>query len=359
MKKLVIYIPSIESGGVEKNLFYISDYLLKKNIDLYVVTANRNKKKFFNNKIKFISPKNNKWNNSTRLMKTLICLSLFLKTPTIRNTPVFSFQSNISAIIISKILGLKVIIRLNTSTEKYIDSQIKKIIFNFFYSMSDKIIVNSLKFKKNLKKTLKLNSVLIYNPIKIENKKKVLIKYFSNFKGIKILSIGRLTDQKDQIIILKSLKILVQKKLNFRFLLIGAGDKGSELKNFVKKNNLSNYVRFAGFKMNAFKYIRSSDLFILSSKFEGLPNVLIEAQVQGVPIISSNCSTGPNEILQNGRLGSLFKVGNYNSLSKLILNFYNNKNSYLKKANLAKKFLYRYDYKTNLDKYYFLLKKIL
>jgi len=359
MKKLVIYIPSIESGGVEKNLFYISDYFLKKNIDLYIVTANRNKKRFFNSKIKFISPKNNNWNSSSRLIKTLICLSLFLKTPTIRNTPVFSFQSNISAIIISKILGLKVIIRLNTSTEKYIDGQTKKFFFSFFYSMSDKIIVNSLEFKKNIKKTLRLNSILIYNPIKIENKKKVLIKYFSNFKGIKILSIGRLTDQKDQIIILKSLKILVQKKLNFRFLLIGAGNKGRELKNFVKKNNLSNYVRFAGFKVNAFKYIRSSDLFILSSKFEGLPNVLIEAQVQGVPIISSNCSTGPKEILQNGRLGSLFKVGNYISLSKLILSFCKNKNSYLEKANLAKKFLYRYDYKKNLDKYYVEIKKIL
>ena len=111
--------------------------------------------------------------------------------------------------------------------------------------------------------------------------------------------------------------------------------------------------------MDAFRYIRFSDLFILSSKFEGLPNVLIEAQLQGIPIISSDCSTGPKEILQNGKLGSLFKVGNYISLSKLIINFYDNKKFYLKKANLGKKFLYRYDYEKNLNKYYFVIKQLL
>jgi glycosyltransferase involved in cell wall biosynthesis len=359
MKKLVIYIPSIESGGVEKNLFYISDYFLKKKIDLYILTASKNKKKFFNKKIKFISPKNNKWDNSSRFIKTLVCLSLFISVLPKRNISVFSFQSNVSAIILSKILGLKIIIRLNTSTKKYINNQTKKFLYKFFYSMCDKIIVNSLEFKKNLKKVLKLNTIIIYNPIKNEKTKQLTIKYFSNFNGIKILSIGRLTDQKDQITILKSLKILVQKKINFRFFLIGGGDKANELKQYVKNNDLSNYIRFSGFKMDAFKYIRSSDLFILSSKFEGLPNVLIEAQLQGIPIISSDCSTGPKEILQNGRLGSLFKVGDYISLSKLILNFYKNKKIYLKKANLAKKFLFRYNYEKNLDKYYAEIKKIL
>ena len=99
MKKLVIYIPSIESGGVEKILFYISDYFLKKKIDLYILTANTNKKKFFSNKINFISPKNNKWINSSRFIKTLICLNLFISTLPLRNISVFSFQNTQSRLI--------------------------------------------------------------------------------------------------------------------------------------------------------------------------------------------------------------------------------------------------------------------
>ena len=79
--------------------------------------------------------------------------------------------------------------------------------------MSDKIIVNSLRFKKELKILLRLNSKYIPNPINLTKKfKKKKIRYFTKFKGLKVLSIGRLTDQKNQITILKSLKILKEKK---------------------------------------------------------------------------------------------------------------------------------------------------
>ena len=68
-----------------------------------------------------------------------------------------------------------------------------------------------------------------------------------------------------------------------------------------------------------------SDLFVLSSKYEGLPNVLIEAQKNSLPIISSNCMTGPKEILLDGKLGHLFQVGNYNDLFNKIILFIKNK----------------------------------
>ena len=334
MKKLIIYIPSIEGGGVEKNLYYISNYLSKKNIDIYIVTANTNHKKFFNNKIKYICPDSLKWNNSSRFIKTLICLALIIKKLPLKNISILSFQSNVSAIILSKLFNLKIIIRLNTSTDKYIKNLIKKFFFKTIYSMSDMIIVNSLEFKRNLHKVLKINSIQIFNSIKYKDfNKKLRIDYFKNFNGIKILSIGRLTDQKDQITILKCLNILKNKEINFRFYLIGEGYKLNMLKQYVKDQKLSKNVKFAGYKSNAFKYIQSADLFVLSSKYEGLPNVLIEAQSLNVPIISSDCSTGPKEILLQGKLGYLFKVGNYLSMSKLIIDFSKDKKNFYIKQN--------------------------
>ena len=360
MKKIAIYIPSIEGGGVEKNLFYISAYLVKKNIDVSIITANKNKKKLFNKKINFISPKSNRWNKSSRIVKTFICLGLLIGKLSLKKTLIFSFQSNISAIIASKILRTKIIIRLNTSPDKYINNHIKKIFFKTFYSMSNKIIVNSLEFKKNLNEILQIKSSHVFNPVKkIKNNERLKISFFSNFKGLKIMSIGRLTDQKDQITILKSLSILKDKKINFRFFLIGTGYKMKELNAYIKNYNLTNYIKLVGYKPDAFNYIKSSDLFILSSKFEGLPNVLIEAQFQGVPIISSNCRTGPKEILLNGKLGSLFKVGDYISLSKNIISYKKNKKIYLKKAKLASRYLYRFDYKKNLDNYYNIINRML
>jgi glycosyltransferase involved in cell wall biosynthesis len=360
MKKIAIYIPSIETGGVEKNLFYISNYLAKKNITIYIITANKNKKNFFNNKVKLICPKSSKWNNSSRIIKTLICLGLIITKLPLKNISILSFQSNVSAIILSKLFSLKIIVRLNTSTNKYINNFIKRIFFKKIYSMSDAIIVNSLEFKKNLKKKLNLNSIQIFNPIKFKKiNKKLKMNYFKNFEGIKILSIGRLTDQKDQITILKSLKILKKNKINFKFYLIGAGYKLNELKQYVRDQQLTANVKFAGYKSYAQDYISFSDLFVLSSKYEGLPNVLIEAQIQNIPIISSNCSTGPKEILLNGKLGNLFKVGDYISLSKMIINFSKNKKFFLNKAKLAKKYLYRFDYEKNLSKYQSIINKIL
>ena len=88
---------------------------------------------------------------------------------------------------------------------------------------------------------------------------------------------------------------------------------------------MQDYVKLIGYKNNPFKYINSSDLFILSSKYEGLPNVLIESMFLKKSVISSDCPTGPKEILNNGKYGSLFKVGDYKTLSRLIVNFKKNK----------------------------------
>ena len=111
----------------------------------------------------------------------------------------------------------------------------------------------------------------------------------------------------------------------------------------IKRLNLSKNVKLVGFKKNAEKYISKSDIFVLSSKFEGLPNVLIEAQKYSVPIISSNCPTGPSEILMNGKLGELFPVGNFQILANKLLNFSINKKILNKKAIYAKKYLKRFD----------------
>ena len=97
--------------------------------------------------------------------------------------------------------------------------------------------------------------------------------------------------------------------------------------------------------------MKQYDLFILSSKYEGLPNVLIEAQMALTPIISSDCPSGPKEILLNGKLGILFKTGDHIDLSKKILIFKNNRKKFKNKALLATKYLSRFDYETNLHKY--------
>ena len=127
--------------------------------------------------------------------------------------------------------------------------------------------------------------------------------------------------------------------------------------NFINKNRLEKNVKIINFQNNPYKYIKKSNLFVLSSKFEGLPNVLLEAITLKKFVISSNCPTGPNEILTNGKGGELFNVGDYKALSEKILLYYKNRIILQKKINYSFKSLHRFDYYLNLKRYLDIVKR--
>ena len=327
-KSLIFFCPSLEEGGVEKNLINISNSL-SKNYKVSIITANKDKKKFFSKNIKFISTKKFNFNNINRFLKGIVSSILLFKNFR-RNDIIFSFQSNVLAIILAKFLKGKVIIRSNTSPSKYVNSLFKKILFKLFFKASDKIVVNSEEFKKEFYKFFKIKPIIIYNPIenisylrKMSYKKK--IKLFKNRNTLTILSVGRLVKQKDHMTILRAINNIKFKK-KIKFYLIGKGDQKDLLQEYIRKNNLSKIIKLLGYQKNIYPYLKQADLFVLSSKYEGLPNTLIEALSFGVPILSTDCKTGPKEILNEPKHGKLFKVGDYMSLSNLILKFKKKKN---------------------------------
>ena len=126
-------------------------------------------------------------------------------------------------------------------------------------------------------------------------------------------------------------------------------------------NNLKNKVKLSGFKSNPYPYIKMANLFILSSRYEGLPNVLLEAQYLKKFIISTDCPTGPKEILLNGKLGDLIKVGNQKQLEERILHYHKNKNNLIikNKIKLGKENIQRFNFELNCQKYYKIVKKYL
>ena len=99
-------------------------------------------------------------------------------------------------------------------------------------------------------------------------------------------------------------------------------------------------------------YLKQSDVFVLTSIYEGLPNVLLEALTLKRFVISSDCPTGPKEILNNGRFGSLYPVNGIEDLSKLILNYSRNKKEYEKMAIDGFNSLQKYNFDINCEKYF-------
>ena len=353
-KKLIIFIPSIEGGGVEKNLFIISNFLKDKIKNLSVITISNKFKNKFDSKIKFISFKANFWNSIGRRKKFLMGLFLlFLEILKDRNVLVFSFQGNVYCTLLCKLLGIKIIVRSNSAPDGWSQNKFKNFIFKYVLRNADKVIVNSLDFKKRFKTKFQIHTECIYNPLnknEIIKKSKLKNKIKIDKKKLKLINVGRYSDQKDQLTLLKAVN-RIKEKINFNLLLVGRGAEKEKLIKYIRNNDLSRNVRLIDFQNNPYNLIKSSDIFILSSLYEGLPNVLLESQVLKKFIISSDCPTGPREILLNGNAGLLFKVGDYIKLSNLILQYYKNKKKLSKKIIIGYKNLNRFDYNQNLKKY--------
>lgn len=132
-----------------------------------------------------------------------------------------------------------------------------------------------------------------------------------------IVAIGRLARQKSFDTLIKAFS-LVSKHLPTRLLLIGDGKEKANLQGLCKDLGVERKVDFLGYQKNPYPYLRLANLFVLSSAWEGSPNVLIEALSLGVPVVATDCPSGPREILENGRYGPLVAVGDHLELASAI-----------------------------------------
>ena len=144
----------------------------------------------------------------------------------------------------------------------------------------------------------------------------------------------------------------LSKFVKCKLVIIGKGYKEKILRKYILENKLQKIIKLIGYKKNPESYIKIADVFVLTSVYEGLPNILIESLYLKKYIISSNCFTGPKEILNNGQYGQLFKVGDYNQLFKLLKNFNNNPRKIKYKISQGYKSLARFDHKNNCRKYF-------
>lgn len=352
-KKLIIFMPSIEGGGVEKNLIIISNFLAKKIDNLSLITVSKIHKSKFDHKINFVSTKKN-WNKLGRKLKYLIALYLLYKEIVKNdNRVVFAFQANIYCIILCKLFNTKIIVRSNSSPSGWSKNFLKNIIFKSILGMANKIIVNSFVFQKELNRKFHVKSICVYNPLNISEIQKLSKKKQIDTiktKHLKIINVGRFTDQKDHITLLKAVNLL-KDKIPINLLILGRGINKNKMLNYIFTNKLQKIVTIKNFTENPYPHIKNSDLMVLSSLYEGLPNVLLESLALNIFTISSNCPTGPSEILDSGKGGLLFKVGNHKDLANKIKFFYTNKKICKKMLNHSRSRLKRFDYSENLRKY--------
>ena len=167
----------------------------------------------------------------------------------------------------------------------------------------------------------------VYNIVQDEDsnrlkKEKVTEEWIlSRDKDCKLLvAAGRLAHWKGFDYLLEACSLLKVKQFNFKLIILGDGPDKKKLQDLSKKLGVDDRVKFFGYVKNPLKYFSISDVFVLSSLVEGMPNVLIEAIMCGCKVVSTNCETGPKEILSDGKYGYLVPIKNSTALASSIIN---------------------------------------
>ena len=363
-KHIIFFYPSFEKGGVEKILIILIKFLLKRKFQITLISSKINIKindKNFNHRL--IKKYKNRFFSAYGAMLSLKNLLLEQKKSNlIKKTIIFSLQSNSVAIIISKIFNVKIVIR----NSEYIlggliskDENIFKVVLTLLqkiliYNLCDYIITNSKGSELILKKFLILKKIkYIYNPYL----KKVNTVNNPKRKN-NILFVGRFVRQKGIFILLTAFKFLKIKNYNYKLILIGDGPEKNEIKNFIRTNNLKKDIKILKWTKYLSKYYSSSKIFVLPSIYEGLGNVVIESLNYFTPTLVSDCKSGPNEIILNGKAGYIFKSGMPMDLLGKLIKIDKNYNQAKKKAILGNNSLHRFLIKKQCKKYLNILNKI-
>lgn len=356
MKTIVISSGDLTMGGLQKILVEYLKLIDKNKYRIVLLIANDyGKKNLFleeipkNVEIQFVRPYNLVSKIAELSKNRKILNRLLLKRYRYRSKRVFKsiFLEKLSKLgkidliidfdgglksILDNLKAEKKIIWIHSSIRKHKQDNKSKISrYGEELKKYDKIIAICKEMKEEIKElypSLSHKIEYIYNPLDcnniIEQGNENIEKMTSYEKELiesdYFLAISRLDAvQKDFETLIEGYLILKNKGIKERLYIIGEGDGRVKIEKMIEEKKLVEDVILLGEKKNPYIWIKHSKLFIHSSRYEGLPTVLLEALMMDKFIVSSNCPTGPTEILTNPKAGELFDVGDANQLAEKVL----------------------------------------
>lgn len=338
MKNIFFIIPDLSGGGAERVIIQVLKYLDRKKFILHLVLFEKRGAFVMDlpADVKLYALSKGGYLYGLQGLLVLIKLANLIKTKEPEIIVSFMWYTNAISLLARILCGFesKVIVSerytFSFSYEGWFTETLRKTAVRFFYHSADAIIVVSKKIRQELELYFNVNVnkiVPVYNPIDIErlvqcSQEEVEHKWFEEKSPI-IISIGRLTPQKGFSYLIKAIAALVKSGVCCRLVILGDGPEKEILRKLAEKLKIGNKVAFLGFQSNPYSYLGNSTIFVLSSLYEGFPNVLIEAMALGVPCISTRCPTGPDEIITDGVDGILVppadEIGLTNAIKQLLI----------------------------------------
>ena len=213
----------------------------------------------------------------------------------------------------------------------YVKKNIHKLLVFKLYPCLDKIITVSNDSKEYIRdffknSKIKNNIIAIYNPVFTEEiiKKSMEKNSFCADKPL-IIGIGRLIALKRFDLLIHAHKILLKQGIDNKLLILGEGQERKNLEKLIMDLNVADSVELLGFQSNPYSFLKKADVFVLSSDCEGLPTVLIESLILGIPSVATNCTGGIKEILNSDCIGNIVPINDSEAIASAVQSLLSNK----------------------------------
>lgn len=318
LSKVMFFLPSLGGGGAERTVIQLANSFAEQGLNIHLAVCNLNGVKA--KLLPEVSPKIELVDfNCYRVMNSITPLKLRLQAEQYDCLVATQTHTSLVAGVAKKLAGVntRLIFREVSTASKNIKLQgiarfVLKNLVNWIYPMAQQVVCVSKGVESDFRDYYgykKNNLSTIYNPVLddayFEKLKAPVTHKFFNETNKVILAVGRLTEAKNFGFLIRSFKALHDQHPDTRLLILGEGELRVEFETLVAELGLKDVVDLPGFDPNPYAYFKYAELFVLSSNWEGLPGVLIQALASKVKVVSTNCPSGPMEILMNSKFGLL------------------------------------------------------
>jgi glycosyltransferase involved in cell wall biosynthesis len=335
MTDIAFFLVNLDGGGAEKVMLSLASGFAEKGLKVDLVLV-----KLTGEYLSLISPKVRVVNFAhPRLITSLPLLVKYLK----QNRPrllISALEDPNTLAIIAKILArvpTRVVVTIHNHLTRYstqskeLKRKLTPLFTRWLFPFADEIVAVSQGVADDAAKVSRLAPAkikTIYNPIFTTDllakfQEPVDCDWLLDDRFPVILGVGRLSKQKDFATLIRAIAI-VRKQYPVRLIILGQGEELPYLTSLVTELDLINDVAFLGFVANPYAYMSKAKMLVMSSVYEGFGNVLVEGMLAGIPVVSTNCESGPSEILADGKYGNLADVGDPHGLATAIIDTLNN-----------------------------------
>lgn len=317
MKKIALFISSLQKGGSERVMVNLAEYLHKKNYEVILVTQYKREDEYeISSEIKRVYSEPDETELQGNRIKNFITRFQTLRKiwKVYQPDVILSFlgKNNLMAIATACFLPTQVAVSVRGEPTMEYEGKKMQLLAKVVFALADGVVLQTKQCMDFFPKYIQKKAVILPNPIN----EQFLNKRYEGAKEEKIVAVGRVDENKNHKMLIHAFARIASEYPQMKLVIYGDGNELENLKALVEEKGLSDRISLPGNVTDVAAHISQAKVYALTSNTEGMPNSLIEAMALGLPVVSTNCPCGgPETLIQDGVNGLLVPVGDAYALA--------------------------------------------